>query len=240
MSGSTFLIMEKYMSDFLTNNLSSSSLSSLSVIYSAALAFILSVSIGLTYVKTFRGLSYSRNFVQAVMLSSIITAMVIHAIGDSVATGIGTLGALSIIRFRTNFKDSRDIVFMFAALSSGIACGVGAYFMAFFGVLLFNIAAFVLYFSQLSRVSYFDGILRFNIASDELDIQKMTEILKKHCKVFALITLKEIAVGERLEYAYHIKMKPKSTSEELVSELKKEIPAMNDVSLLLQETTVEL
>ena len=35
-------------------------------------------------------------------------------------------------------------------------------------------------------------------------------------------------------------MKPKSTSEELVGELKKEIPAMNDVSLLLQETTVEL
>lgn len=228
------------MSDFLTNNLSSSSLSSLSVIFSASLAFILSVSVGLTYIKTFRGLSYSRNFVQALMLVSIITAMVMHAIGDSVATGIGTLGALSIIRFRTNFKDSRDIVFMFAALAGGIACGVGAYFMAFVGILLFNIAAFVLYFSQLSKVSYFDGILRFNIGSDELEIEKMAGILKKHCKVFALITLKEIAVGERLEYAYHIKMKPKSTSEELVKELKTEIPAMQNVALLLQETTVEL
>ena len=228
------------MSDFLTNNISSSSLSSLSVIFSASLAFILSVSVGLTYIKTFRGLSYSRNFVQALMLVSIITATIMHAIGDSVATGIGTLGALSIIRFRTNFKDSRDIVFMFAALAGGIACGVGAYFMGFVGILLFNIAAFVLYFSQLSKVSYFDGILRFNIGSDELDIDKMTVILKKHCKVFALITLKEIAVGERLEYAYHIKMKPKSTSEELVKELKSGIPAMQNVALLLQETTVEL
>ena len=232
--------MEKYMSDFLTNNLSSSSLSSLSVIFSASLAFILSVSVGLTYIKTFRGLSYSRNFVQALMLVSIITATIMHAIGDSVATGIGTLGALSIIRFRTNFKDSRDIVFMFAALAGGIACGVGAYFTGFVGILLFNISAFVLYFSQLSKVSYFDGILRFNIGSDELDIDKTVRILKKHCKVFALITLKEIAVGERLEYAYHIKMKPKSTSEELVKELKSEIPAMQNVALLLQETTVEL
>ena len=232
--------MEIYMTDFLTANLASSSLSSLRVIYSAALAFILSVSIGLTYVKTFRGLSYSRNFVQALMLSSIVTAMVIHAIGDSVATGIGTLGALSIIRFRTNLKDPRDIIFMFAALASGIACGIGAYFMAFVGILLFDIAAFVLYLSQISKVSYFDGILRFNINPEELDIQKMTGIFKKHCKVFALITLKEIAVGERLEYAYHIKMKPKSTSEELVNDLKKEIPAINNVSLLLQETTVEL
>lgn len=228
------------MTDFLTANLASSSLSSLRVIYSAALAFILSVSIGLTYVKTFRGLSYSRNFVQAIMLSSIVTATVIHAIGDSVATGIGTLGALSIIRFRTNLKDPRDIIFMFAALASGIACGIGAYFMAFVGILLFDIAAFVLYLSQISKVSYFDGILRFNINPEELDIQKMTGIFKKHCKVFALITLKEIAVGERLEYAYHIKMKPKSTSEELVNDLKKEIPAINNVSLLLQETTVEL
>ena len=228
------------MSDFLAQNLASSSLSSLRVIYSASLAFILSVSIGLTYIKTFRGLSYSRNFVQALMLSSIVTAMVINAIGDSVATGIGTLGALSIIRFRTNLKDPRDIIFLFAALAGGIACGIGAYFMAFVGIMLFDIAAFVLYFSQVSRVSYFDGILRFNISPEELDIQKMAGILKKHCKVFALITLKEIAVGERLEYAYHIKMKPKSTSEELVGELKKEIPALNNVSLLLQETTVEL
>ncbi|MBO4710629.1 DUF4956 domain-containing protein [bacterium] len=228
------------MSDFLTANLASSSLSSLRVIFSAALAFILSVSIGLTYIKTFRGLSYSRNFVQAVMLSSIVTAMVIHAIGDSVAIGIGTLGALSIIRFRTNLKDPRDIIFLFAALAAGITCGIGAYFMAFVGIMLFDIAAFVLYFSQVSKASYFDGILRFNISPEELDIQKMSEILKKYCKVFALITLKEIAVGERLEYAYHIKMKPKKTSEELINELKAEIPAMNNVSLLLQETTVEL
>ena len=117
------------MTDFLTANLASSSLSSLRVIFSASLAFILSVSIGLTYVKTFRGLSYSRNFVQAIMLSSIVTAMVIHAIGDSVAIGIGTLGALSIIRFRTNLKDPRDIIFLFAALAAGITCGIGAYFM---------------------------------------------------------------------------------------------------------------
>ena len=174
------------------------------------------------------------------MLSSIVTAMVIHAIGDSVAIGIGTLGALSIIRFRTNLKDPRDIIFLFASLASGITCGIGAYFMAFVGIMLFDIAAFVLYFSQVSKASYFDGILRFNISPEELDIQKMAEIFKKHCKVFALITLKEIAVGERLEYAYHIKMKPKSTSEELINELKKEIPAMNNLSLLLQETTVEL
>ena len=65
------------MTDFLTANLASSSISSLRVIFSAALAFILSVSIGLTYVKTFRGLSYSRNFVQAIMLSSIVTAMAV-------------------------------------------------------------------------------------------------------------------------------------------------------------------
>ena len=228
------------MTDFLTNNLASSPLSPLGVIFAASLAFILSVSVGLTYIKTFRGLSYSRNFVQALMLVSIITATIMHAIGDSVAMGIGTLGALSIIRFRTNFKDPRDIVFMFAALSSGIACGIGAYLMAFVGILFFDIAAFILYFSQISKASYFDGILRFNIATSELDIQKMGEILKKHCKVFALITLKEIAVGERLEYAYHIKMKPKTTSEELVKELKEEIPAIQNVALLLQETTVEL
>jgi hypothetical protein len=69
-----------------------------------------------TYEKTFLGLSYSRNFVQALVLSSVVAATVMQAIGDNVGRGLGMLGALSIVRFRTSFKDPRDIMFLFAAL----------------------------------------------------------------------------------------------------------------------------
>lgn len=210
------------------------------IIFTVVLAFVLSTSIGLAYIKTFRGLSYSRNFVQAMMLSSIVSAVVMSAIGDSLARGLGMIGALAIIRFRTNLKDSRDIIFMFAALASGIACGVGAYLVGIAGIAMFIGAAFLLYHSQMTKTSFYDGILRFTLSNNESDTKLFADIMNRHCKVYALITMKEVSQGTRFEYAYHIKIKDKSSNESLVRELKEKLPELQGLNLMLQETTVEL
>ncbi len=223
---------------FMQNSLEKISL--LNVVFAIIFSFVLSFAIGFTYVKTFKGLSYSRNFVQAIMLGSIVAATVMHSIGDSLARGLGMIGALAIIRFRTNLKDPRDIIFMFASLASGIACGVGAFAAGMVGTLIFMSASFLLYFSQMTRSSFYDGILRFNIDTENEHISaEIALIMKKHCKIFALITLKEICQGKKFEYAYHIKIRKSSSNEKLVSDLKK-ISEINGVSLMLQETTVEL
>jgi hypothetical protein len=49
------------------------------------LSFMLSTLLAYVYRKTYRGLSYSRNYVQAIVLISIIAAMVIQSIGDSLS-----------------------------------------------------------------------------------------------------------------------------------------------------------
>jgi len=190
-------------------------------------------------VKTFRGLSFSRTFIQALILSSIIAAVIMQSIGDSLGRGLGMIGALAIIRFRTNFKDARDIIFMFASLAAGISCGVYAYAVGVSGILFFCLAAFALHISPLEQNTLFDGMLRFSIASTSQNKHLIETILKKHCRVFALITLREVAQGERWEYAYHVKMLNASRKTVLLEELR-QIDTINAVSLLFQETTVEL
>ncbi|HNW81877.1 MAG TPA: DUF4956 domain-containing protein [bacterium] len=228
------------MLDLLTLQNSTQGNSIIGIIFTVVLAFVLSTSIGLTYIKTFRGLSYSRNFVQAMMLSSIVSAIVMNAIGDSLARGLGMIGALAIIRFRTNLKDSRDIIFIFATLASGIACGVGAYLVGIAGIAMFIGAAFLLYYSQTTRTSFYDGILRFTLANNESDTKVFAQIMNEHCKVYALITMKEVSQGTRFEYAYHIKIRDKSSNELLVRALKAKLPELQGLNLMLQETTVEL
>jgi len=228
------------MLDLLLMQDSSQKMTVLGIIYTIGLSFVLSSGIGLTYIKTFRGLSYSRNFVQALMLGSIVSATVMHSIGDSLARGLGMIGALAIIRFRTNLKDPRDIIFMFATLASGIGCGVGAFTVAVTGVTGFILASFLLYFSQTTKTSFYDGILRFSISETDLDTAVFGNVMMRHCKIHALITLKEINQGERFEYAYHIKLKDKSSNEELIKDLREKIPSIKGLNLMLQETTVEL
>ncbi len=210
------------------------------IIFTMAVAFLLSVTIGITYIKTFRGLSYSRTYVQAVILSSIVAATVVHAIGDSLARGLGMIGALAIIRFRTSFKDSRDILFMFSALAAGIGCGVGAFNVAIIGTTGFVITAYLLHVTPLGQQSAFDGMLRFNITSSDENRYQLDMLLQKYCKTFALITLRDMQQGERLDYAYHVKMKKNHESAGLIKELPERIPSVRGIGLMLQETTVEL
>ncbi len=210
------------------------------MIYTVLVAFLLSSLLGLTYIKTFRGLSYSRNYIQAVILAAIVAATVMHAIGDSLARGLGMIGALAIIRFRTSFKDSRDILFMFSSLAAGIACGVGAFTVAVVGTAGFIGTSFLLYLTPLGQTSFYDGMLRFNVGKDDEKLGELEGILRSYCKTFALITLREIQQENFLEHAYHVKLKKNKRKDDLVMALSEKIPSIKGVSLMLQETTVEL
>ena len=58
---------------------------------------------------------------------------VMTVIGNNIALSLGMVGALSIVRFRTAVKDSRDTVYIFWAIITGICCGVGDYTVAAVG-----------------------------------------------------------------------------------------------------------
>jgi len=227
------------MLDFSSIQTTSSHPAVIMSIYTVTLSFVLSVMIAFTYEKTFRGLSYSRNYVQALVLSPIVASTVMQAIGDSLASGLGMMGALAIIRFRTSLKDPRDIIFIFAALASGISCGVGGYSIAMVGTIGFCLISFFLYLSPFGQISSFDGMLRLNLPNVQESIMMLENILKSYCKIFALVTLREMSQGKRIDYAYQIKLKRDKEKNELVKELS-QINSIENISLMLQETTIEL
>ena len=161
------------------------------------------------------------------------------AIGNNLARGLGMMGALTIIRFRTNLKDPRDIIFIFASLATGMAAGVGAFSLAVVGVLGFCTAAFALLRTPLGTNSYFDGVLRFSTASTEGSSPDIRRIMEKYCRKFVLITLRDTAQGERLEHAYQIKLRGKQNQASMLAELR-HVGSLRGVQLLLQDSTVEL
>ncbi|MDG5815796.1 DUF4956 domain-containing protein [Chitinispirillales bacterium ANBcel5] len=227
------------MLDFFTLQTASSVPTVMTVFYTLILAIVLSTAIGITYVKTFKGLSYSKNYVQALILSSVVAAIIMQSIGDSLARGLGMIGALAIIRFRTNFKDPRDIIFMFAALSAGISSGVYSYAVGVFGTIMFCALSFVLYYSPVGQAGFFDGMLRFNVSVNSKDKVHIEKYLKEHCRHFALITLREMAQGLRFDYAYHVKLKDVKNRASLLESLRT-VDTIEGVSLMLQESTIEL
>jgi uncharacterized membrane protein YhiD involved in acid resistance len=149
------------------------------------------------------------------------------------------MAAMSIIRFRTNFKDPRDTLFLFASLAAGISCGAYAFPVAIVGTLGFSMAAIILFYSPLGPNSYFDGMVRFNIGFNNKEQKKLEELLTLYCKAFALVTIREIAQGQRLDYAYHIKLRKGKSYEDFMSQLKS-IEDLQGLSLMMQESTVDI
>ena len=227
------------MLDLLAVQSSTANATIITLAYTLLLAFVLSSIIGWTYERTFLGLSYSRNYVQALVLSSVVAATVMQAIGDNVGRGLGMLGALSIVRFRTSFKDPRDIMFIFAALGAGIGCGVYAWGAAVGGTLAFCVVAFLLSRTGLGTKHFFDGMLRFampNTSDPRLETEK---ILRKNLKTFILITMREVNGGERIDVAYQIKLKASKPAAEVLAELSK-VEGLSDIQFMMQDATTDM
>lgn len=205
---------------------------------SLLLAFGLTQAVAAAYVYTFRGMSYSRSFVQAVALGSIVAAMLMLAINNSVAAGLGIAGSLAIIRFRTAMRDPRDMVFVFASMGAGIAAGLRAHAAAVLGTALFCVAALLLTATEFGSQRQFDGLLRFQLPASA-DEDAISRALRRHTRTFALVTLREVAQGRAMEHAYQVRLADQARRMELLQELE-QLPGIQDVSLLMQEPTVEI
>ena len=138
----------------------------ITVCYTVVSALGLGILIAFTYVNTTDSESKHNHFVQAVVLVTIVAATIIQAIGDSVARGLGMLGALSIIRFRTTVRDPRNIVFIFSAIAAGIACGVFGFLIALVGTIALCATAFLLKFTAPTGAEKLRGTLYLDIDAE--------------------------------------------------------------------------
>ena len=119
------------MKDLLLESLEqTSSLNVNEIILHLCVAAFLGFCIYLSYYISHHGTIYSRKFNVSLVMLTIITAMVMTVIGNNIALSLGMVGALSVVRFRTAIKDSRDTAYIFWTIAVGICCGIGDYFVA--------------------------------------------------------------------------------------------------------------
>lgn len=133
------------------------------------LAFLLGMLISYVYKITHKGLSYSQSFMLTIVFVTLIVSMVMMVIGNNLARAFALVGALSIIRFRTVVKDTKDTAYVFMALAGGMASGTSSYFLALAGTSLFVGVAYVLSRTNYGALYKSEFILRFSIKKSSED-----------------------------------------------------------------------
>lgn len=165
----------------------------LHIVFSA----ILAIAIYISYWYTHIGTAYSRKFNVSLITLTILTATVMTVIGNNIALSLGMVGALSIVRFRTAIKDSRDTTYIFWAIIVGICCGVGDYLVASVGSIVVFVVLLIL-----GRVRNENRILLIIKASrsKEIDIEGL---IFKYFDNKALLKVKNTS-NSGVEFIYEL------------------------------------
>ena len=131
------------------------------ILTNMSLAFAIGLFISYIYKITHKGLSYSQSFMLTIVFVTFIVAVVMMVIGNNLARAFALVGALSIIRFRTVIKDTKDTAYIFLGLAAGMAAGTSSYFLAISGALVFATIAIALHATNFGSFHKSELLLRF-------------------------------------------------------------------------------
>lgn len=201
------------------------------------LAFALSMVISWVYVFTYSGLSYMRSFANTLAIAGVVAALVMLAIGDDVARGLGLVGALTVIRFRSSLKDTQDLMFVFASLGIGVACGVLAFSAAIIGTAVFCAATVYLAFAAHGSRNLYNAVLRLQTPVHGAELTALSEVIASYAPNYVLINLRDLGGGKQ-EHAYHINLRDPQEKGQLLKELSA-LPGICGATLLMQDTSIE-
>ncbi len=118
--------------------------SAIEILVNLGVSFFVGMFIFYVYRKTFQGVLYQRSFNVSLVTIAMVITLIIMTISGNLILSLGMVGALSIVRFRTPIKDPLDLVFIFWAITIGIANGVGYFNISIIGSIVMTIAILVM------------------------------------------------------------------------------------------------
>jgi len=208
------------------------------IIISIVLAFIMSLSVAITYRKTHKGLSYSQSFSFTIVLIGVLITVIMMVIGNSIARAFGAFGAFSLIRFRTAIKDTKDLGFILIAVAIGLATGTGNYLIAIIATVASIIIVYALTKMNFGSIRKYDYILNFSAKTDDFSNDKMREVFGEFLKYDNLLNVSSRENGQILDYSFNIKFVKSSELKEFMQKLD-QAGGISDVDIISAKNDIE-
>lgn len=170
-------------------------------IQSIIVAIVLGSLLFFTYKQVFRDGGYKIKFNINLLITVFITTMLMTLIRNNVATSVGLLGVISVVRFRVKIKDYRDVSFILWAIGIGISIGTKSYFLGF----LYSIVISIILIALNKHFINFENVSLIIIRGNKIKEAKLEEILQKNCTEFNLSSKEE--KEHYTEYIYNVNVK---------------------------------
>jgi uncharacterized membrane protein YhiD involved in acid resistance len=191
----------------------------LEIVFAMAVSILLNLVIATLYRKTYKGTRYSQDYVQTLIIIGVVTTILIMVVSGNGAIAFGMFAAFSVIRFRRNLGQSRDLAFVFFAMAIGMVVGARRYDMAVIITAIVGTAIYILSKSDAFAPRRASHLLTLRMTS-EMDFE---ELLKPLFDEFTdrtqLVSVSSVQAGMMTELRYGLQLKLGASTPKLLDAL---------------------
>lgn len=220
-------IVNKKMMELLT--LMSMRPSTAQIILSLAVALGLAIMMWFAYRKANTKTTYQPRFAVTLISLALLSTILMDLIQSNLALSLGMLGSLSIVRFRTNIKDPRDIGFIFWAMSIGLAASTESYVIGLVGSIVVGVCMIL---TAHRTVPASDMLLV--VRGSQTDLDHIGKIVTDDC-TRSQVKAKNI-MSDSFELVYDVSI-PMQHSNAMIQKLF-DLQGIDTVNLLAAEKTM--
>lgn len=159
-------------------------------------------------------------FPATLVMLCVLIAMVTQVIGDNFARAFSLAGVLSIVRFRTVVRDTKDTAFVIFSVVVGMSIGAGQPTIALIGLGAVAAAAAIYRDRPYEAATLLHKkILIVKLTwSPELEAQ-LRDLLSKHVTDMQSLAASTIRQGSAMELQYRVTLLPAASLPQLISDL---------------------
>jgi len=184
------------------------------------LAFVCGHALAWLYMFTHTGLSYSRTYVNTLVIMPVIVALVMLILANNLVVAFGLMAIFAMVRFRTILRDTLDTTYVLAVVVIGLACGTMKFTSAAIGCLA--TAAIMLYFwaTSFGARHHYDLIVNIQWLRPGGELADLRHLLRRHSRSAQCASQRSHEGDAGIDLSFRLLLRDPARSDELLAELR--------------------
>jgi len=203
------------------------------------LAFACGQIIAWVYMLTHSGLSYSRTFVNALIMMPLLVSLVMMVLSNNLITAFGMMAVFAIVRFRNILRDTLDTAYILSVIVVGMATGTQKYASAVVGTALIVLTLLYLWYTSFGSRHRYDLIVNLHWARPAKDMPDLRHVLDRHSWKAHLASQRSHEGYEGTDLSYRLLLRDSNRVEDLLTELR-QVTGVSRVTSMMAEDESEL
>src|ERR1043165_763935 len=190
------------------------------VLIALLLSFVCGHTIAWVYVFTHTGLSYSRSYVNTLILMPVIVALVMLVLANNLVLAFGLMAIFAMVRFRSILRDTLDTAYVLAVIVIGLACGTLKFSSAVIGCLATMAIMFYFWLTGFGTRHRYDLILNVQWVRPAAELGDLRQVLQRHSRSTHCASQRSNEGYSGIDLSYRFLLRDPARSQEVLEELR--------------------